>query len=178
MANWDVIRIEWETGLLRGMGFLYDGYDLPALPGNQAKRDSKAGSQQRVGWDLPRYGREYRFFFPSSEQTKQNKALVEFIKKVKQQHNISVAQNWGFHTLMNYTAPYVDFIMWEDFSYRIVGEDEWSLEMMEELQKVREEHGTQVMAVGFTGQEKSRELAEKNGFKFVFNPAGSYYNEW
>ncbi|MGG3450504.1 endo alpha-1,4 polygalactosaminidase [Domibacillus aminovorans] len=115
---------------------------------------------------------------PASEQTEQNEALVEFIKKIKQQYDVSVAQNWGFYTLMNYTAPYVDFIMWEDFSYRVVGEDEWSLKMMEELQKVRKEHGTQVMAVGFTDQEKSRELAGKNGFKFVFNPAGSYYNEW
>ncbi|KKI90555.1 hypothetical protein WQ54_21750 [Bacillus sp. SA1-12] len=117
-------------------------------------------------------------FLPESEQTEQNEELVKFIKKIKQQNDMSVAQNWGFHTLMNYTAHYVDFIMWEDFSYRVVGKDEWSLEMMKELQKVRKKHGTQVMAVGFTDQEKSRELADKNGFKFVFNPAGSYYNEW
>lgn len=117
-------------------------------------------------------------FLPSVEQKEQNKALLDFIKKAKEQfNNLSIAQNWGFNTLINYTAPYIDFIMWEDFSYSVVGEDEWALNKMEQLKQVREEYGTQVMAVGFSEPDKSKELALKHRFKFVYNAAGSYYNK-
>lgn len=118
-------------------------------------------------------------YVPASEQKEQNKAIQEFTKKIKQQFNgLSVAQNWGFNTLVNYTAPYIDFIMWEDFSYRVVEKDEWALNMIEQLKQVREEYGTQIMAVGFNEHTKSRNLAEKNRFKYVHNSAGSYYNNW
>ncbi|MDM5250719.1 endo alpha-1,4 polygalactosaminidase [Lysinibacillus sp. G4S2] len=118
-------------------------------------------------------------YLPENEQEAQNKAMLSFIKAIKQQYNgLSVAQNWGFQTLADYTAPYVDFIMWENFSYDVVGEDEWSLDMMEQLVQIREKSGTQIMTIGFEDEEKSRTLAEKYQFKFFYSPAGSYYNTW
>ncbi|MEY9976885.1 endo alpha-1,4 polygalactosaminidase [Lysinibacillus sp. RC79] len=118
-------------------------------------------------------------YLPEKEQGAQNEAMLAFIKKIKQQYNdLSVAQNWGFQTLADYTAPYVDFIMWENFSYDVVGEDEWSLNMMQQLVQIREKSGTQVMTIGFNDEEKSRTLAEKYHFKFFYSAAGSYYNTW
>lgn len=118
-------------------------------------------------------------FLPEKEQHAQNEAMLSFIKEIKQQYNgLSIAQNWGFQTLADYTAPYVDFIMWEDFTYGVVGKDEWSLDMMKQLVHIREKFGTQVMTIGFNDEVKSRALAEKYDFKFFFSPAGSYYNTW
>jgi len=118
-------------------------------------------------------------YLPEDEQKWQNEAMLSFIQQIKKRHpNISVAQNWGFQTLADYTAPYVDFIMWEDFSYPVVGKDEWSLDMMQQLVHIRNKFGTQVMTIGFEEEAKSRALAEKHHFKFFYSPAGSYYNSW
>ena len=118
-------------------------------------------------------------YLPEKEQEAQNEAMLSFIKKIKQQYNgLSVAQNWGFQTLADYTAPYIDFIMWENFSYDVVGEDDWALDGMKQLVHIRDKFGTQVMAIGFEDEEKSRALAEKYQFKFFYSPAGSHYNTW
>lgn len=118
-------------------------------------------------------------YLPEKEQEAQNEAMLSFIKKIKQQYNgLSVAQNWGFQTLADYTAPYIDFIMWENFSYDVVGEDDWALDRMKQLVHIRDKFGTQVMAIGFEDEEKSRALAEKYQFKFFYSPAGSHYNTW
>lgn len=118
-------------------------------------------------------------YLPEKEQGVQNEAMLAFIKNIKQQYNdLSVAQNWGFQTLADYTAPYIDFVMWENFSYDVVGEDEWALKMMQQLIQIREKFGTQVMTIGFNDEEKSFALAEKYHFKFFYSPAGSYYNTW
>lgn len=118
-------------------------------------------------------------YLPEKEQGVQNEAMLAFIKNIKQQYNdLSIAQNWGFQTLVDYTAPYIDFVMWENFSYDVVGEDEWALNKMQQLIQIREKFGTQVMTIGFDDEEKSRALAEKFHFKFFYSPAGSYYNTW
>lgn len=118
-------------------------------------------------------------YIPSDEQKEQNKAMREFMKKIKDRYNgLSIGQNWGMDTLIQFTAPYVDFIMWEDFSYEKVAKDEWALEKMEQLQKLKERDGIQVLAIGFKDEAKSKELAKKYGFKYVHNDKGSYYNEW
>lgn len=118
-------------------------------------------------------------YLPEKEQGAQNDAMLAFIKKIKQQYNdLSVAQNWGFQTLADFTAPYIDFVMWENFSYDVVGEDEWSLKMMQQLVQIREKFDTQVMTIGFNDEKKSHTLAEKYHFKFFYSPAGSYYNTW
>lgn len=118
-------------------------------------------------------------YLSGSEQKKQNEALTSFVKKIKNENgNLSIAQNWGFDTLAKYTAPYVDFIMWEDFSYSVVGEDEWALEKMDRLKQIRNRYHTQVVTIAFKDEEKSKQLAKKNSFKFLYQPEGSYYNKW
>ncbi|GIN94143.1 hypothetical protein J6TS1_00130 [Siminovitchia terrae] len=118
-------------------------------------------------------------FLQPDEQRSQNEAMREFMKKIKAEYDdLSIGQNWGFDTLMDYTTPYVDFIMWEDFSYREVAHDEWALEKMERLQKLRKQYGIQVLAIGFKDEAKSKKLSQKYGFKYLHNENGSYYNEW
>lgn len=118
-------------------------------------------------------------YLPEKDQGAQNEAMLAFIKSIKQQYNdLSIAQNWGFQTLADYTAPYIDFVMWENFSYDVVGKDEWALNKMQQLVQIREKFGTQVMTIGFDDEKKSRALAEKYHFKFFYSPAGSYYNTW
>ncbi|WP_155593335.1 endo alpha-1,4 polygalactosaminidase [Lysinibacillus cavernae] len=118
-------------------------------------------------------------YLPEDEQKWQNEAMLSLIQEIKKRNpDLSVAQNWGFQTLADYTAPYVDFIMWEDFSYPVVGKDKWSLDMMQKLVQIRDKFGTQVMTIGFEDESKSRALAEKYQFKFFYSPAGSYYNSW
>ncbi|MEK3800634.1 endo alpha-1,4 polygalactosaminidase [Peribacillus sp. FSL H8-0477] len=118
-------------------------------------------------------------YLSGSEQKTQNEALTSFVKKIKNENgNLSIAQNWGFDTLAKYTAPYVDFIMWEDFSYSVVREDEWALEKMDQLKQIRNRYHTQVVTIAFKDEEKSKQLARKHGFKFLYHPEGSYYNKW
>lgn len=118
-------------------------------------------------------------YLSGSEQQTQNEALTAFVKKIKKKDgNISIAQNWGFDTLAKYTAPYVDFIMWEDFSYSVVGEDEWALEKIKQLKQIRNRYHTQVVTIAFKDEEKSKQLAKKHGFKYLYHPEGSYYNKW
>lgn len=118
-------------------------------------------------------------YLSGNEQKKQNEALTSLVKKIKNEDgNLSIAQNWGFDTLAKYTAPYVDFIMWEDFSYSVVGEDEWALEKMDQLTQIRNRYHTQVVTIAFKDEEKSKQLAKKHGFKFLYHPEGSYYNKW
>ncbi|WP_301108112.1 endo alpha-1,4 polygalactosaminidase [Sporosarcina sp.] len=118
-------------------------------------------------------------YIAESDKNAQREALVQVMLKIKQQYkDLSIAQNWGFDTLVDYTAPYVDFIMWEDFSYDHVGHEDWSQEKMKELKKVRDEFGTQIMVVAFSENGKSKSLAKKHNFKYMYNPDGSYYNKW
>lgn len=117
--------------------------------------------------------------YPKADQQAQREAMKKVMQKVKSDYKgLSIAQNWGFDTLAQYTAPYVDFVFWEDFNYSEIGHDDWSLEKMELLKKVRSKYGTQVFALAFKDEKKSRELAAKNGFKFLYHPAGSNYNKW
>lgn len=117
--------------------------------------------------------------YSGSAQQKQREGMVNLMKQVKKQYNgLSIAQNWGFETLEKYTGPYVDFIMWEDFNYSEIAHDDWSLEHMEKLKKVRAQYGTQIMAVSFKDKTQSEQLAKKHGFKFLWHPAGSDYNKW
>ncbi|TCN25406.1 hypothetical protein [Mesobacillus foraminis] len=46
------------------------------------------------------------------------------------------------------------------------------------LKKIRKQYGIQVMTISFKEEKDSRALAETHGFKNLYHPAGSYYNEW
>ncbi len=109
----------------------------------------------------------------------QQKGMELFMKRIKERFpDLSIAQNWGFETLSDYTAPYVDFVMWEQFDYSKISVDSWSQNMIEVLKKIRKQYGIQVMTISFKEEKDSRALAETHGFKNLYHPAGSYYNEW
>ncbi|RSL34174.1 hypothetical protein D7Z54_06305 [Salibacterium salarium] len=109
----------------------------------------------------------------------QREAMATFMQRMEERFpQLSIAQNWGIDTLVEYTAPYVDFIMWEDFSYSTLNNDAWSRDRVESLKQVREDYGTEIFTVSFKENEESRKLAEQHDFKHVHNAEGSYYNTW
>ncbi|MDQ0298451.1 endo-alpha-1,4-polygalactosaminidase (GH114 family) [Salibacterium salarium] len=109
----------------------------------------------------------------------QREAMATFMQRIEEKFpRLSISQNWGIDTLVEHTAPYVDFIMWEDFSYSTVNNDAWSEDRMESLKQVRDDYGTEVFTVSFKEKEESRKLAEQHDFKHVHNAEGSYYNTW
>jgi endo-alpha-1,4-polygalactosaminidase (GH114 family) len=109
----------------------------------------------------------------------QQKGMKLFMERIKERFpDLSIAQNWGFQTLRDYTAPYVEFVMWEQFDYSKITEDSWSQDIIKLLKEAREQYGIEVMTVSFKEEKESRALAETHGFKNLYNPDGSYYNEW
>lgn len=110
---------------------------------------------------------------------KQQESMKGFMQRIKKHFpNLSIAQNWGFDTLEDYTAPYVDFIMWEDFSADHIVKDDWYDEKITQLKRVRDNHKVEIFTISFREQEKSRMIAAKHGFKIFHNPDGSHYNKW
>lgn len=117
-------------------------------------------------------------FLPKDEQQAQQEAITQLMKRVKLAYpNLKIAQNWGFETLRDYTAPYVDYVLWENFSASIIN-DKWSKEMIHALEEVRQKHGTQVLTISFKDEEESAAIAKQHQFAHYYHPFGSYYNEW
>lgn len=118
-------------------------------------------------------------YLPQEEQVVQQKAMQAFMAKLKERYpDLGIGQNWGFETLQNYTAPYVDFVLWEDFSYDKIAHDDWAQQMIAKLETLREEHALQILTIGFSEPQKSAELAKKHSFLFYYRAQGSYYNTW
>ncbi|WP_458459946.1 endo alpha-1,4 polygalactosaminidase [Pseudobutyrivibrio sp.] len=118
-------------------------------------------------------------YHTGQDNINQQKAMKQFMQKIKERFNgLPIAQNWGFTTLEDYTAPYVDFIMWEGFNPSYINGNEWASEQIKMLQQKRSEYGVQTFTVSYEEKDKARALAESYGFKNLYNPAGSYYNTW
>ncbi|QST01833.1 endo alpha-1,4 polygalactosaminidase [Pontibacillus sp. ALD_SL1] len=108
--------------------------------------------------------------------TAQRKAYVELLKFVRREYgSIPIIQNWGFGTLADVSAPYVDGIMWERFEYEVV-QDEWSQDRIEELIEIRQTYGVHVFTVSYENEEKSTAYARQHGFIHTYEP--NYYNQW
>ncbi|ODJ59952.1 endo alpha-1,4 polygalactosaminidase [Brochothrix thermosphacta] len=118
-------------------------------------------------------------FVPSKQQKAYRAGMVNVLKTLKkQQPKLLIGQNWGFDTLEKATAPYVDFIMWEDFNYTELQQDDWAQQQIKRLERIRQKEHVEVFVVSFKDKQKSEKLAKKHHFKFMYNPKGSYYNEW
>ena len=116
---------------------------------------------------------------PSKQQKAYRAGMVNVLKTLKkQQPKLLIGQNWGFDTLEKATAPYVDFIMWEDFNYTELQQDDWAQQQIKRLERIRQKEHVEVFVVSFKDKQKSEKLAKKHHFKFMYNPKGSYYNEW
>ncbi|MFK3959805.1 endo alpha-1,4 polygalactosaminidase [Guptibacillus hwajinpoensis] len=107
----------------------------------------------------------------------QQEGMVTFLQQIKQEHpSLSLIQNWGFQTLKNYTSPYVDAIMWENFNYSTVSKDEWSNDRMADLKDIQQETNLAVFTVSTEQKWKSISYAESNGFIHFHTRNG--YNSW
>lgn len=108
---------------------------------------------------------------------KQRAAMVSFLKEIKEQHkNLPIVQNWGFDTLAEATAPYVDGIMWESFDHSIVSQNEWAQNKIQQLLKIKDKHGVQVFTVAFKEWERSSGLAHRYGFIHTYEQDS--YDQW
>ncbi|MFD1735146.1 putative glycoside hydrolase [Bacillus salitolerans] len=107
----------------------------------------------------------------------QRTGLKQFLASIKELYpNKLLIQNWGIDTLMTTTAPYVDGIMWENFNYKHVAKDEWSLTKVNELKKLQEAFWFEVFTVSSEMRKKSRKYSQKQGFINYYTENG--YDSW
>lgn len=107
----------------------------------------------------------------------QQEGMVTFLQQIKQEHpSLSLIQNWGFQTLKDYTSPYIDAIMWENFNYTTVSKDEWSKDRMADLKDIQQETNLAVFTVSTEQKWKSTAYAKSNGFVHFHTRNG--YNSW
>ncbi|WP_226584153.1 putative glycoside hydrolase [Halobacillus litoralis] len=95
----------------------------------------------------------------------QQLAMFNFVKDIHSKYpDKKLIQNWGFQTLENYTAPYIDGVMWEDFDYTKITSDSWSQQQIETLQNLKEKYDLQIYTVSFKEPDESKRYAVENGF--------------
>ncbi|WP_335873036.1 endo alpha-1,4 polygalactosaminidase [Bacillus sp. 2205SS5-2] len=103
--------------------------------------------------------------------------LLELLEEVKDRYpNILMIQNWGINLFMEYTHPYMDAIMWEDFQDYELNEDDWGIIQVHKLKKLKNLHPFDVFTVSFVDEKKSREFAEKHGF--IHYHEQNNFNTW
>ncbi|MBN6186790.1 endo alpha-1,4 polygalactosaminidase [Aneurinibacillus sp. BA2021] len=97
--------------------------------------------------------------------TLQQFGMATVMSEIKAQFpGLYLIQNWGFGTLANYTAPYVDGFMWENFEYTVVAKDQWAQDRIAELHALQQKYAFSVFTVSFNGKAKSTDYANKQGF--------------
>ncbi|WP_231572141.1 putative glycoside hydrolase [Pontibacillus halophilus] len=107
----------------------------------------------------------------------QREGLRLFLQQIKEQHpTLSLIQNWGFQTLKTTTYPYVDGIMWENFHYASVSNDEWSQERIKDLTALQDKQDITVLTVSMEEEHESRSYANSLGFTHFHTSEG--YNSW
>lgn len=78
----------------------------------------------------------------------QRDGTVSFITDLRSKHpHRPILQNWGLGALKDRTAPYIDGILWEDFTPEVSEVDEWSQNRMCELDALRATQGLTVFTV-------------------------------
>lgn len=118
-------------------------------------------------------------YIPAGQRAEHQKAMKEFMQRIHERFpGLSVGQNWGFDTLENYTAPYVDFFVWENFSAPNISGNQWYADRIEQLNQIQSQHGVEVLTISYQDKSGSKSIAEENGFKNSFHPGGTYYNQW
>ncbi|WP_335870979.1 endo alpha-1,4 polygalactosaminidase [Bacillus sp. 2205SS5-2] len=101
----------------------------------------------------------------------QRAGMVSFLKTVKEKYpQLPLLQNWGFDTLKEATAPYVDGILWENFDQNVIANDEWAQNTIQTLREMKQEYPLEVFTVSFSEGEWSKAFAEEKGFVHYYEP--------
>ncbi|MGD6816890.1 putative glycoside hydrolase [Metabacillus sp. 84] len=112
-----------------------------------------------------------------AELKKQRTGLQQLLKSVTSSYpRLGIIQNWGMDTLKAASADYVDAIMWEDFSHRVVSKDQWSRNQILDLKELQQETGLEVLTVSFEQHSKSDAFSAAQGFKHY--KAVKDFNRW
>jgi hypothetical protein len=107
--------------------------------------------------------------WPDALSDAQRDGVVRFIAELNARYPyLSLLQNWGIGKLKDLTAPYIDGILWEDFTPSVVAKDEWSQNRLAELDKL-EAQGLAVftLKIGISGKQKAAFLALNRAHGYV-----------
>ncbi|MGZ4031972.1 MAG: endo alpha-1,4 polygalactosaminidase [Tumebacillaceae bacterium] len=99
----------------------------------------------------------------------QRDGSVKFVADLRSKYpNMAIMQNWGLQQLKDRTAPYIDGILWEDFTPKTVVKNAWSKTRMQELDKLHVTGGLSVFTshVGLSGAKKTEfdQLNAQHGY--------------
>ncbi|MTH52809.1 glycosyl hydrolase [Bacillus mangrovi] len=112
-----------------------------------------------------------------AELKKQRDGLSLLLQNVKSTYpHLGIIQNWGMETLKTTSAEYVDAIMWEDFTHKVVSKDEWAQNQINDLNLLQQEQGLEVLTVSFEQHSRSAWYAEQHGFHHY--KAIKDFNRW
>ena len=114
--------------------------------------------------------------------TDQQEGVTTFLNKISKNYpSLLLIQNWGFRTLKDFTNPYVDGVLWENFDYKLIKDDAWSLNWIEELSRLSSKQNLAIFTVSFHSKRKSQDYAEKLDFTHLHKNNGDEsdgYNHW
>jgi polysaccharide biosynthesis protein PelA len=116
------------------------------------------------------------FLKKPKELQKLRNGYVTLLKDIKKQNKqLILLQNWGFDTYKNASNPFIDGILWEDFSKSRNQHDKWSQSWIKYFNAEEKKGKLAVFTVSPNSLGKS--YSEKIGFVSYKNE-NSIYNDW
>jgi polysaccharide biosynthesis protein PelA len=116
------------------------------------------------------------FLKKPKELQKLREGYITLLKDIKKQNkDLVLLQNWGFDTYKNASKPYIDGILWENFSKEVNQSDKWSQNWIKYFKEEKSKNRIAVFTVSRDTPGKS--YSEKIGFTSYVN-VNSIYNEW
>jgi endo-alpha-1,4-polygalactosaminidase (GH114 family) len=103
------------------------------------------------------------------------KSYVIFLKEVKKKYpDLLIIQNRSFDTYESFAKSYVHGIMWENFDYKKMFNEDLSRTI--DLMKNKWVYGNQVLTISH--QEYEKNLLWSKRFSWVFMPSYNSYSRW
>jgi polysaccharide biosynthesis protein PelA len=116
------------------------------------------------------------FLKKPKELQKLRNGYLTLLKEIKKQNKqLILVQNWGFDTYKNASNPYIDGILWENFSKNRNQHDPWSQNWIKYFNTEQKKGNLAVFTVSPNDPGKS--YSEKIGFVSYKNE-NSIYNDW
>jgi hypothetical protein len=101
---------------------------------------------------------------------------VTLLKDIKKQNKqLILLQNWGFDTYKNASNPYIDGVLWENFSKSRNQHDKWSQNWIKYFNAEQKKGKLAVFTV--SPDDSGKSYSEKIGFVSYKNK-NSIYNDW
>jgi polysaccharide biosynthesis protein PelA len=116
------------------------------------------------------------FLKKPKELKKLRTGYINLLKEIKKQNkDIVLIQNWGFDTYKNASKPFIDGILWENFSKSGNQYDKWSQNWIKYFNE--EKRKSQLAIFTVSPDDPSKSYSEKIGF-VPYKNENSIYNDW